>query len=320
MTAPRIIEQYLSSTHLIAELAALTRAADGSTQPWPGLTIHRCSHPTAPAWQKTEALTLCIIAQGRIAVHDGGRVRVFQPNHYLVTRSHLHYEAQILEASPEAPFLSFVLQIDPDLVRKVAAELLVQGDERGEHAALDPGLSTCAASALDEDLLGSVLRFVRALSGASNRHVLAPLHLQELVFRVLQREELAHMLHAAVHQAAGNPVAPALDYIATHFSKPITVDMLAQQANLSPSAFARLFRDRTGQSPYQFVMETRLNRARELLVEGRLGVTEVARAVGYTSVSHFIKGFRIRFGTTPRGYAAGHALRHEWDTAEAASE
>ncbi|WP_197379854.1 AraC family transcriptional regulator [Mycolicibacterium mengxianglii] len=319
MATPRIVEQYLTSQHLITELAAHAPAEGANIGPWPGVTIYRFSKPTAPIWETTEALSLCIIAQGRMAVLDRVDLRVYEPNHYLMTRRNLHFEAQILEASPEAPFLSFVVQIDPELVRKVAAELLDQGRERGEQAAWDPNLSTCVVSTLDEELLGSVLRFVRALSGASNRRVLAPLHLEEMAVRVLQREECAHMLHIAVQQAAGNPVASALTYIAAHFAKPITVDMLAQQSNLSPSAFARLFRDRTGQSPYQFVMETRLNRARELLIEGRLGVADVAHAVGYVSVSHFIKGFRIRFGTTPRGYTT-QALGREFRTAGAASE
>jgi AraC-like DNA-binding protein len=57
------------------------------------------------------------------------------------------------------------------------------------------------------------------------------------------------------------------------------------------------------------VKETRLDRARQLLDGGRLGIAHVAHSVGYTSVSHFIKGFRVRFGVTPGDYAAAHVLR-----------
>jgi AraC-like DNA-binding protein len=52
----------------------------------------------------------------------------------------------------------------------------------------------------------------------------------------------------------------------------------------------------------------RLDRARELLLDGRLSVTDVSRAVGYSSASHFIKEFRSRFGTTPRAYVDAQAL------------
>jgi transcriptional regulator GlxA family with amidase domain len=58
-------------------------------------------------------------------------------------------------------------------------------------------------------------------------------------------------------------VGAALSYISAHLAEPLTVTALAEQVSLSPSAFSRLFRDVTGRSPYQFVKELRLNRARE---------------------------------------------------------
>jgi AraC-like DNA-binding protein len=71
---------------------------------------------------------------------------------------------------------------------------------------------------------------------------------------------------------------------------------------LSPSAFAHLFRDVTGKSPYQFVKELRLDRAREPLVDGKLPVAMVSKQIGYASSSHFISEFGRRFGATPRAY------------------
>lgn len=68
---------------------------------------------------------------------------------------------------------------------------------------------------------------------------------------------------------------------------------------LSPSAFTRAFREVTGSSPYQYVKDVRLNRARELVLDRRLSVSDVAQRVGYVSASHFIKEFRTRFGGHP---------------------
>lgn len=163
--------------------------------------------------------------------------------------------------------------------------------------------SKCMVSALDHELTSTVLRFLRSLSVGADRRVLAPLYLQEMVYRVLQREQFARMLNIAAQQASANPVAATLNYIGAHVSEPLTVADLAEQVSLSPSAFSHLFREVTGRSPYQLVKEMRLGRARELLMEGQLCVTDVARAVGYASTSHFIKEFRRRFGTTPRDYA-----------------
>ena len=150
--------------------------------------------------------------------------------------------------------------------------------------------------------------------------MLAPLYLQEMVYRVLQREQYARLLVLAAAESASNPVSAVLEFMRARLAEPITVADLAEQVSLSPSAFAHLFRDVTGRSPYQFLKEMRLDRARELLVDGQLAVARISREVGYGSVSHFIREFRGRFGVTPRVYCDAHALQHELDSQRAGGE
>jgi transcriptional regulator GlxA family with amidase domain len=181
---------------------------------------------------------------------------------------------------------------------------------RSREAEAKPTHRACV-SALDQDLLGVVLRFLRAVKIDADRRVLAPLYLQELVYRVLQREQYARLLALAAAESASNPVSAVLEYVRGHLSEPMTVADMADLVNLSPSAFAHLFRDVTGRSPYQFLKEMRLDRARELLVDGSFTVARISKEVGYASVSHFISEFRARFGVTPRGYCDANALHRE---------
>ena len=120
---------------------------------------------------------------------------------------------------------------------------------------------------------------------------------------MLQAEQYARLVAMAASEVASNPVSEVISYVQENMSEPLTVSDMAERVALSPSAFSHLFREVTGKSPYQFVKEMRLNSARELLIEGRLSVTQVSRAVGYASTSHFINEFRDRFGTTPRAYS-----------------
>ena len=165
-----------------------------------------------------------------------------------------------------------------------------------------------------------VLRFLRAVKTNADRRVLAPLYLQELVYRVLQREQYARLLALAAAESASNPVSAVLEYMRAHLSEPLTVADMADLVSLSPSAFAHLFRDITGRSPYQFLKEMRLDRARELLVDGNFTVARISKEVGYASVSHFISEFRGRFGVTPRAYCDANALHRELDMQRAGRE
>src|SRR5262245_58701764 len=134
------------------------------------------------------------------------------------------------------------------------------------------------------------------------------MYLNDTVSRVLQSEQYARLLAIAAAESASNPVSAVLEYMRAHLTEPLTVADLAEQVSLSPSAFAHLFREVTGRSPYQFVKEMRLDRARERLIDGQLAVGRVSKEVGYGSVSHFISEFRARFGLTPRAYSDAHAL------------
>jgi AraC-like DNA-binding protein len=297
---------------LIAELAARAPKVGANTGSWPGLTIYRFTAPAGPTFEEIQSLSLCVVAQGRKAVTVDGETYRYDPFNYLVLSSHLHFQAEILEASPSLPFLSFVLQIDPAVVRRVSSDMLERRttmfrSRDGERAPDKQAF----VSALDQELLGAVLRFLRVVGAGTDQRVLAPLYLQEMVYRVLQREQFSRMLAIAAAEAASNPVSAVLDYVRAHLAEPLTVADMADQVSLSPSAFAHLFRDVTGRAPYQFLKDMRLDRARELLVDGNLAVTRVSKEVGYSSVSHFISEFRVRFGVTPRSYVDMHAMHEE---------
>ena len=298
---------------LIAELSSRALAEGGNTGVWSGLTIYRFTSPVGPTWEEIQSLSLCIVAQGRKAVTVDGATYEYDPFHYLVLNSHLHFQAEILEATPAKPFLSFVLQIDPSVVRQVSTDMLERRTTAfRQHTAEDePPDPSAFVSALDQELAGAVLRFLRSIETSADRRVLAPMYLREMVYRVLQREQYARLLAIAAAESASNPVSTVLEYVRRHLSEPLTVADLAEQVSLSPSAFAHLFREVTGRSPYQFVKEMRLDKARELLIDGQLAVVRVAKEVGYGSVSHFISEFRARFGVTPRAYSDAHALHHE---------
>jgi AraC-like DNA-binding protein len=295
------LEEIRTSGDLLAEIAG--RAPEPGANPggWPGLTFYRYTAPTSPCWEEVRSLSLCVIAQGRKCVVADGRRHFYDPFSYLVLRGSQHFTAEILEATRARPFLSFVLQIEPALVRRISSDIV---DRRTTTFTRSPRTSQEAAfvTPLDRTLMTATLRFLRATDDGADRRVLAPIYLQEMVYRVLQAEQYARLLEIAASEVGNNPVSEVISYVRENLSEPLTVRDMAERVALSPSAFSHLFREVTGKSPYQFVKEIRLNQARELLIVGVLSVTQVSRAVGYGSTSHFINEFRDRFGTTPRAY------------------
>ncbi len=106
-----------------------------------------------------------------------------------------------------------------------------------------------------------------------------------------------------------DPVERATSFISTHFASHLEMEWIARHVSfVSASHFNRLFKQRTGISPYGFLKRVRLERAAQLLRSGPDAVSLVAKRVGYRNASHFVRDFRLKFGTTPLAYRRrGHS-------------
>ena len=94
-------------------------------------------------------------------------------------------------------------------------------------------------------------------------------------------------------------------YVEDNYPFPITVASMASHVGFERSYLYRIFMHGVGMSPSDYLRKFRLERAAELLKDGRLSVTEVAEAVGFSDISHFHRAFRNQYGTTPMLYRKG---------------
>lgn len=92
------------------------------------------------------------------------------------------------------------------------------------------------------------------------------------------------------------------DYIKTHLIEDLTVDRLAQLIQLSPGHFATLFKRTFNVTPYQYVIQQRMNLACRLLQQSELPISVIANQVGLQTQSHFTRLFRQQMSVTPKQY------------------
>lgn len=85
------------------------------------------------------------------------------------------------------------------------------------------------------------------------------------------------------------------------YASPLDVPTVARRAHMSPAHFSRRFKAAYGETPYNYLMSRRVERAMALLRQGS-SVTEACHAVGYTSVSSFSGRFTTLTGETPSSY------------------
>jgi AraC family transcriptional regulator len=91
----------------------------------------------------------------------------------------------------------------------------------------------------------------------------------------------------------------AKELITANLNGDVSLNRLAAECGLSPRHFARAFRQSTGVSPHRWLMRYRVARARQLLANPRLSLTQIALACGFSDQSHFTRAFTAAAGATP---------------------
>jgi AraC family transcriptional regulator len=137
---------------------------------------------------------------------------------------------------------------------------------------------------------------------------------QELIVGAIVEHALVHTLrryanvrrseHMELSRAGlvDRRIRLAVELMHAHMSRELSLEEIAAAAHLSPFHFSRLFKKLTGATPHAYLASLRAARARDLLAETDLSVTEVGARVGYMSSSHFSKAFRQSTGISPRAY------------------
>ena len=116
-----------------------------------------------------------------------------------------------------------------------------------------------------------------------------------------------YRLLAAVSKAPENkrnPLAAVVEYMEKNLKDPkISNEQLAQLLGISEVYLRKLFRAAYDTTPKQYLLELRIRKAKQLLVESPFSVSAVAEECGFSSVYHFCRAFRQRTGDTPTDYA-----------------
>lgn len=102
-------------------------------------------------------------------------------------------------------------------------------------------------------------------------------------------------------------IREAINFIEKNFQHPISIGDLANQCNLSPYYFSRLFKEQMSISPQQFIIQYRLNKACELLQGTSLTLREIAEQIGYSNQFNLSNAFKRQYKQTPTEWRAKHS-------------
>ncbi len=95
------------------------------------------------------------------------------------------------------------------------------------------------------------------------------------------------------------------NYIAAHYTEPLTLTVLAKHFKLSPSYIARMFRNELGIKPSAYIHQVKIAAAKALLLESDMSINEISEKLGYSDIYYFSKVFKRLIGSSPLQFRGG---------------
>jgi AraC-like DNA-binding protein len=257
-----------------------------------GLSIVRLSQPSS-AVPSVATAALCIVAQGRKRVVAGDRVLNYDADNFLVITVDTPTIGQVVEASPEAPYLCIKMDLDP---AEIAALLIDVGGLGIGAGDAEPSL---AVSRVTDDLLDPAIRLVNLLGRPDDIAVLAPMVKREILYRLLRSDQATKLQQIAVAESRLQQVNRAIGWIKTNYREAFAIETLAAEARMSPSALHLHFKAVTAMSPLQYQKQLRLQEARRMMLIEAVDAATAGHRVGYDSPSQFSREYARVFGAPP---------------------
>lgn len=188
------------------------------------------------------------------------------------------------------------IRLTDEFVRNIARETVVGDCDlitlKPEFQTRNPQLESISTMLLNELQQGSLANrlYVDSLSNILVVHLL--------------RQHATTRPHLPIYEGGlpARQLQQILDYIDAHLEQEIKLANLAQLLDMSQFHFSRLFKQSLGISPYQYLLQQRVERAKQLLKTTDRLITDIALTCGFSSHSHLSKQFKQLTGMTPRAY------------------
>ncbi|WP_433848189.1 AraC family transcriptional regulator [Acinetobacter proteolyticus] len=256
-----------------------------------GITLMRVDHNTPPIAVLQEP-TLVFVLQGQKRGYIGTETYSFKQSECLIVSVSMPFDCDTI-ASPETPMIAINMKLEADTVNELLAKTYF---ENYQFRPLTTGMSVIQ---YDQTISNVLIRLLNTLRSEQDVLILGDQIKRELLYRVIQHSG-ADALTGLVAQGNLRPIYKICEYIQHHFTEKLTVEMLAEQANMSTSAFHKAFKQVTQYPPLQYLKVVRLHKAKQLLQNADQSVAQAAYAVGYQSSSQFSREFKKQFGFPPK--------------------
>lgn len=236
---------------------------------------------------------IALVAQGCKRAFYGDEEVIYGSGEYIALCGDMPGRFHIIDASPEKPFLSVSLKLDPWLIINLVADNLF---DAGPLANKEVAIGKAAAT---DGLLLAFYRLLQLIDGNPCNQFIFELIKKEIHYNLLNSALGKKLCLFSLPGSRDYRISRAIEILRKNYMNQINMEDLAKQVHMSTSTFNKYFKEITSLSPLQFQKRLRLHEAQRLLSMEKMDARSTSLAVGYESESQFSREYKRYFGITP---------------------
>jgi len=281
---------------VIEKTKALARKVDGLIQnedfqtEISGFSLHRRTNKQSI--HCIYDLGLGVILQGEKQVLIGNEIFSYSRGQTMLTTIDLPAVSRVTQASYSEPFLGMMLKLDIGMITEIASSM--------ENIHVTSNIPSFSIEEMDIGLIEALDRLVDLVEDPSMISQIAPLIKHEIIVRLLLGKHGDYLRNLIKISVSEKNIFKVISWLRNNFLNDISVDGIADQANMTSATFRNHFREITRMTPLQYQKQLRLQEARKLMLMQSIEIRRVAESVGYESQSQFTREYVRLFGITPQ--------------------
>lgn len=233
-----------------------------------------------------------VVLQGKKHAVLGSESFTYNENQLIVTSIDIPSVGSIVEATPEKPFMTLILNLDNYVICQLLSERNYQ-----QRGTAHRGMGIAEA---DEAMLDAFYRLLALVGDAEKQKIMAPMIIKEIHYLLLTSPLGDILRYVNTKGSQNNQIANAIAWLKENYRQPLKIDKIAHRFNMAESSFYRHFNNVTSLSPLQYQKQLRLYEAQRLMLSENFDTANAAYEVGYESASQFNREYKRMFGMPPK--------------------
>ncbi|RFN57799.1 helix-turn-helix domain-containing protein [Marixanthomonas ophiurae] len=238
---------------------------------------------------------LTVMLSGHKTIVSDNLKLEFFPGMLFIPEKEVINHVSIPNASIYNPTKCLVLELNPSFLKKAYEEILYsEANETILHKSPSSAETTDYFISNDQLLIQAFMRLydIQSQDHSDCKPLVEDLIIKEILYRLFNTQGIELLKNSFEKSIPDANIRKVTSYIRHNIGQKLTIESLTNMAGMGQTTFFKLFKESTGATPIEYILQERIRQAKIMIQKGRLNLQEIAFKSGFNSYEYFCSSFK----------------------------